>query len=129
MRTEKDIEAYLGRLNRRFEQIDGHAGPGVTYLLHSGPGFPPIAIRVDPPLVVMRVHIGDAPGDAHGALFRKLLELNARALVHTSFGLEDDRIVLSSALELENLDFNEFEATLDELDLALAQHVPVLARS
>jgi hypothetical protein len=47
--------------------------------------------------------------------------------VHTSFGLEDDRIVLCNALELENLDFNELEATLDELDLTLAQQVPVLS--
>ena len=35
---------------------------------------------------------------------------------------------VSSALELENLDFNELQATLDEIDVALAQHIPELAR-
>jgi hypothetical protein len=124
MRTVKDVEAYLGRLNRRFEGVEGQEG---TYLVHTASNMPPIAVRVDPPLVVFRVRIGDAPKADHVALFRKLLELNARALVHSSFGLEDDRIVLSSALELENLDFNEVEATLDEIDLTLAQQVPVLA--
>ncbi len=35
--------------------------------------------------------------------------------------------MLASALELENLDFNEIAATLDEIDVALQQQVPVLA--
>jgi hypothetical protein len=126
MRTAKDVEAYLGRLNRQFSQVEEQGG-GVTYLIHSSKSFPPIALRVDPPLVVIRVHIGDVPGSGHSEVFRKLLQLNARALVHTSFGLEDDRIVLGGALELENLDFNELEATIDEIDVALAQHVPILA--
>ena len=131
MRSEKDVEAYLGRLNRQFSQVQGgEVGNGtgaITFLIHSGDSFPPIALRVDPPLVLLRVHIGDVVPDTPTELYRKLLSLNARALVHTSFGLEEDRIVLGSALELENLDFNELEATLDEIDLALAQHVPVLA--
>jgi hypothetical protein len=127
MRNEKDVEAYLSRLNREFSVVEGQNGKARTYLVPTSESFPPIAIRVDPPLVLLRVHIGDIPGPDNTSLLRKLLQLNAKSLVHTSFGLEDDRIVLCSALELENLDFNELEATLDELDLALAQHVPVLA--
>ncbi len=120
----KDVEAYLGRLNRPIEAVDGVQG---TFLIRSSNSMPPIALRVDPPLVILRVHIGDSPGADNAALFRKLLQLNAKALVHSSYGLEDDRIVLGSALELENLDFNELEAALDEMDVALAQQVPGLA--
>jgi hypothetical protein len=46
--------------------------------------------------------------------------------VHASYGIEDKHVVLSSALELENLDFNEIQATLDEIDLALAQHLALI---
>lgn len=125
MRTVKDVEAYLGRLNRRYEPVDGQDG---TYLVHSTGEvrMPPVAVRVDPPLVVFRVHVGDTPRPDHAELFRKLLQINAKSLVHSSFGLEGDRIVLVSALELENLDFNELEATLDEIDMTLAQQVPEL---
>jgi hypothetical protein len=122
MRNEKDVEAYLLKLNRRFTIVDDQPG---TFLVHSSEAMPPIALRVDPPLIVLRVHIGDA--EDNPVLFRRLLELNAKALVHSSFGLEENRIVLSSALELENLDFNELEAALDEIDVALAQQVPMLA--
>jgi hypothetical protein len=125
MRTDKDVEAYLLRLKRRFQSVDAAAA---TFLVETG-GGPAIAIRVDPPLVVVRVHIGDVEkGSTPVELFRALLELNARQLVHSSYGLDDGRVVLSSALELENLDFNELQATLDEIDVALAQQLPELAR-
>jgi hypothetical protein len=126
MRTEKDVEAYLLRSGRRFRAVEEQAG---TFLVESSSDSPTVAVRVNPPLVVLRVHVGDAPkGKEDAALLRKLLELNARQLVHSSYGIDDDRIVLSSALELENLDFNEIQATLDEIDLALAQQLPALKR-
>ena len=126
MRTEQDVEAYLLRLKRRFGSVDDQPG---TFVVESSGGMPPVALRVNPPLVVLRVHIGDVKqGSNPVPLFRKLLELNARQLVHASYGLDDEHVVLSSALELENLDFNELQATLDEIDVALAQHVPELAR-
>ena len=126
MRSANDVEAYLGKMNRRYSPVEGEPG---TFLVHGGTNMPPTALRVDPPLVVLRVHVGDVEGSAaaNGELFEKLLTVNAKSLVHTSFGLEDARIVLTAALELENLDYNELEAALDEIDVTLAQQVPTLA--
>jgi hypothetical protein len=126
MRTEKDVEAYLLRLNRRFRALEEQPG---TFLVEMGEKTPPLILRIEPPLVVVRVHIGDVGtgGPEEGALFRKLLELNARQLIHAAYGLDDTHIVLSGALELENLDFNELQATLDEIDMALAQQLPGIA--
>lgn len=124
MRSAKDVEAYLTRLNRRFEEVGTQPG---TYVIPSN--GTQIAVRVDPPLVVLRVHIGDVKkGEDDLSFFRRLLQHNARGLVHASYGLDDDRVVLSAALELENLDFNELEATLDEIDIALAQQLPELRK-
>jgi hypothetical protein len=126
MRTVQDVEAYLGKMQRRYSPVDDQPG---TFLVHSGSNMPPTALRVDSPLVVLRVHVGDIEGDAavNGRLYEKLLTMNARALVHTSFGLENGKIVLAAAMELENLDFNELAATLDEVDVTLAQQIPQLA--
>jgi hypothetical protein len=125
MRTEKDVEAYLLRLNRRFRALEERPG---TFLVEMGEKTPPLVLRIEPPLVVVRVHIGDVSGGAgEGALFRHLLELNAHQLLHAAYGVDEGHIVLSSALELENLDFNELQATLDEIDMALAQQLPGLA--
>lgn len=120
MRTLKDVEAYLLRSNRPFTAVDDQPG---TFLVQCGTS---VVVRVEPPLVVCRVHIGDVAKDTNIELYRRLLTLNAKSLVHASYGLDENRIVLGAALELENLDFNELEATLDEIDVALAQQVPEL---
>lgn len=120
-RTSEDVENYLLQLARTFEDDGG------TYLLRSKDA-PPIAIRVAPPIVAVRVEIGQVPADdGHKMrLFRRLLEYNATDLMHVSYGIEGDTIVLSAALPLENLDLNELEAMLSDVDLALARHVPAL---
>lgn len=124
-RTVEDVENYLLRLDRRFENDAG------TFLISSGPDTPPIAVRVVPPIVAIRVAIGPIPPDTeHQArLFQRLLEFNAADLMHASYGIENNMVVLSSAHELENLDQNELEATLSDIDLALARHVPTLRQA
>ena len=108
MRTEKDVEAYLLRA-----RIGGIAASTInrgTFLVESSARMPPVAVRVDPPLVVVRVHIGDVPPGSPPSrrrFFASSSSSTRRQLVHASYGLDDERVVLSSALELENLDFNE----------------------
>ncbi len=121
-RTAEDVENYLLRLDRRFENDAG------TYLVSGGASGPPIAIRVVPPIIAIRVAIGPVPPDAthQTKMFRKLLEYNASDLMHASYGIENGTVVLAAALELENLDQNEIEAVLSDMDLALARHVPAL---
>jgi hypothetical protein len=47
--------------------------------------------------------------------------------MHGSYGIDGDAVVLSDALELENLDFTEFQASYDSITLALASHLATLA--
>jgi len=123
IQTGEDLEGYLLRLERRFERADDG-----TYLLSMGADRPLVALRVAAPLLVAQLEIGSVPADDVEAapLFRKLLVLNATALVHSAYGIEGERIVLSAALALQNLDLNELEAVLADLDMALATQVPTL---
>jgi hypothetical protein len=123
IRQIEDLEAELNRLDRKFERL------GETVLVSVGPGRPPIAMRVAPRVLVLQVTIGSLVkrgANEQAKLFRRLLELNASALLHSSFGLEGDSIVLAAALELESVDPNEIEAALADMDMALAEHVPAL---
>ena len=123
IRTSDDLEAQLGRLGRRYERT-----PDGTFILSLGANQPPAALLLVPPVLVVQVAVGSAPKDdvAAAPLYRKLLELNASALLHAAFGLEGDQIVLAAALELDSLDLNELEAVLADIDVALGEHVPVL---
>jgi hypothetical protein len=125
IKSNEDLEAYLNRLERRFERVDDG-----TYLIPMGPQAPPAALRLAPPVLVAQVVIGPAPTVAENSapLFRRLLEFNAECLVHAAYGIERDTIVLSAALELDNLDINEIEAVLADLDMALAEQVPAIRK-
>jgi len=119
-RTQQDVEAYLSRLERNFEMLEDG-----TFLVSTGSSAPPIVIRLAPPVAVLRVDIGRLPNgaEAEARVYKRLLELNARDLIHASYGIAGDVIELSAALELDNLDLNELEAVLADIDLALATHV------
>ena len=88
-----------------------------------------VVVHYAPPVVILRVRVMEMPASEprRGELFRQLLEYNARDLVHGSYGLEGDHVVLTDTLELENLDFSEFEASFDSITLALASHLGALA--
>jgi hypothetical protein len=123
--SNENLEALLGRLNRSFER----AGDADVYLVSMGPGQPPCALNISPPVLVAQVQVAPAPAadDAASARFmRRLLELNASGLLHSAFAIESAEIVLTAALELQNLDANELEAVLGDLDMALSEHVPSL---
>jgi hypothetical protein len=49
-------------------------------------------------------------------------------MVHGAFGIEGDAVVIVHALELENLDFNEFQAVVDDMTMAVSKHRPGLSR-
>jgi hypothetical protein len=124
VKTHEDLESYLGRLERRYERLEDG-----TTLVALGGNQPPIAVRLAPPVLLMQVRIGDVPAGDPGvqlAVYRRLLELNAADLVHAAYGLEGNTILLSSALELDNLDLNELEANLADMGMALSEHVPAL---
>jgi hypothetical protein len=88
-----------------------------------------VVIHYAPPVVILRVRVMELPASEprRSELFRQLLEYNARELVHGSYGLEGDHVVLTDTLELENLDYSEFEASFDSITLALASHLGALA--
>ena len=124
--SNEDLLGQLGRLNRTFEA----AGDAGVYLVSMGPGQPPCALHLSPPVLVAQVQVGAAPKQddpASARFFRRLLELNATGLLHAAFALEADQVVLTAALALENLDINELEAVLGDFDMALGEHVPALS--
>ena len=88
-----------------------------------------VVVNFAPPVVLLRVRVMELPAGEprRGELFRQLLEFNARDLVHGSYGLEGDHVVLTDTLDLENLDYSEFESSFDSITLALASHLGALA--
>ena len=98
---------------------------GDIWRLRDG-GMENLLVSLAGPIVVFRLKIMDLPKARREALFETLLRLNTTELFHCAFGLEDNAVVLTGALPLENLDFNEFSGTLDDFALAISNHYPQL---
>jgi hypothetical protein len=126
MITRDDIQSWLDRLDGGSLQVS-EIEPNIWVARNTdGAEF---VVHYAPPVVLLRVRVMELPpGEPRrGELFRQLLEFNARDLVHGSYGLEGDHVVLTDALELEDLDYSEFEASFDSVTLALASHLGALA--
>lgn len=123
MTTREDIQSFLDRLQLPAEPVAED-----MWRLRTPEGAE-MVVHYAPPVLVLRVRIMQLPADKAraGELSRMLLEYNARDLVHGSYGIEGDHVVLTDALLLESLDFSEFEASVESLLLALSSHLSALA--
>lgn len=128
MVTREDVETFLDRLG-----TDGatHAEveSGLWIVRPSGPLDFDVVITHNPPVLLLRVKVMPIPDDAAevAALSRRLLELNATDLLHGSYGIDGTAIVLTEALELAHLDYEEFLASYESMTLSLTSHMRELA--
>lgn len=124
MLTREDAESFLLRMELDYEQVEEG-----MWVVGTSDDEARIVVHYSPPVLVFRLKVLGVPEDERSCatLFRRLLELNATELVHGAYGIEEDSVILSDTLELENLDFNEFQATVDSFQMALASHLEAIA--
>jgi len=121
MKSAEDVESYLMRMGMPYETIK----PGIWLVKIDGSS---LVVSIAGPVVAFRLKIMDLPRSGREELYRTLLALNTTDMVHGAFGVEGDTVVVVHALELENLDLNEFQAVVDDMSMAVAKHHSNLAR-
>ena len=126
MVTREDIQSFLDRVEGGTVEVT-ELEPGL-WRARTQTGAE-VVVNYAPPVVILRVRVMEPPAsdEKRNGLYRQLLEFNARDLIHGSYGLEGEHVVLTDALELADLDYTEFEASWDSLTLALASHLSALA--
>ena len=124
MKTKEDIEAFLDRLGAEGDSYR-EVEPGLWVLKPAGALDFDVVVHYSPPVVVLRVKVMELPKDkaASTTLSRRLLELNASDMMHGSYGIEKEWIVLTEALELAHLDYEEFLAAYESITVSLASHL------
>ena len=117
MVTNEKIEEYLIDTDLDYKAM----GEGLWLLLEDN-----LVINHTPPVIIFRVKLMDLEKDVTDAkrleVFKYLLELNASDMVAGAYGLEDDAVVIIDSLQSENLDYNEFQASLESMSLSIRQH-------
>jgi len=129
MVTPEQIEGFLGRMaaeGASYNEVE----PGLWAVHPGGELDMTVVVHHSPPVVVLRVKVMTLPPESAAAstLYRRLLELNATDLLHGSYGIQKGEIVLTEALELAHLDYEEFLASYESITLSLAAHLRELAQ-
>ena len=121
--AKNKIEEYLIDLMYTFREVEHN-----FWLLedpeHDLDG---VTIIYSEPLVIIRVQVMEAPKEKRLEFFTKLLELNANDLVHGSYGLDGEKVVLINTLQYDHMNYSEFRGVLDAFSLALSQHYSILS--
>lgn len=110
------VEDYLLKGNWVFNKLNAN-----TWTINDEyEGIDNLVILYDAPLVIFRLKLVEVPKSNKEAFFEKLLRLNSESMVHGAYALEGNNVIIVDTLQAENLDFNEFQASIDSIYMALA---------
>ncbi len=118
MVTQNDIEIYLDDCGFPFEAVSD----GMWRVESTGNNVDNIIISYEEPILLMRVNLMKVPESNKESFYERLLKLNATEISHGAFGVEDQNVVLIDTLQVENLDRNELQASVDSLGFTVAQY-------
>ena len=124
MISRDKIESYLVKLSLSFHE----AGPGTWVVRDQQRGLENLVVILSDPLVVLRIHVMEAPAGGREKFFEELLKYNATDMVHGAYALDGKNVIIVDTLEADTMDLEEFEASIDAIGLALAQHYRPLSR-
>lgn len=114
------IKGFLQELQLEIK----HENPqeGIFIVSNESEGILHLIICVAPPIVIFEQFIFEIKEDSEH-VYKSLLQKN-RDVIHGAFVLDDtaQRVIFRDSLQVENLDKNEFEATLNSLSVLLSEY-------
>jgi hypothetical protein len=124
MISREKLEGYLVKLSLSFHG----AGPGTWVVSDRSKGLENLLVQLSEPLVILRIPVMEVPAARREQLFEELLRLNATDMIHGAYAVDGTGILIIDTLEADTMDLEEFEASIDAIGLALAQHYRTLSR-
>ncbi len=114
------VKDYLNELG--FSPSSENTGEEIVIVDDEEKGIKNLIIDCEDPILVLEQVIMDVPQKTDG-FFKRLLQMN-RTLVHGAFVLDEEgkKVLFRDTLQLENLDKNELEASINALSIALAEN-------
>lgn len=118
----------LHKYSQQLPVTIAHIDPTEQLLVLDAPqqGIHQLILDCEDDILVIEQCIALLP-NAGAEQYRKLLQIN-RNLVHGALCLDEngERLIFRDTLQLENLDFNELEGSINALSLLLAEHANTL---
>ena len=122
----KRISDYAIELNCEISKSDEEQN--VMVLNYETAGISNLVLALADPILIIEQFLFEVKADSE-ELFKNLLMKN-RDIVHGAFALDetDKKVIFRDTLQIENLDLNELEGTLNSLSLLLSEYSDALIK-
>ena len=114
------VRDYILELGYQINHID--ETDGVIVISDEDSGINNLVIGISDPLLILEQYIFDISHDS-APIFKGLLQKN-RDIIHGAFALDDsgEKVLFRDTLQIENLDMNELEGSINSLALLLSEY-------
>lgn len=114
------VQSYLLELDYAIDHQNEEEG--VFVLSNESAGIRNLVIICAEPLLIMEQFLFEVK-DNSADIFKNLLVKN-RDIVHGAFALDDtgEKVIFRDTLQIENLDLNELEGSINSLSLLLGEY-------
>jgi len=119
MNNIETIEEFALRLNCKI--LYRNEQSGILKIDNQPDGIHNLILGIAPPILIMEQFLFSFKEDNIG-MFKKMLQKN-RDTIHGAFVIseEGNRVLFRYTMQLQNLDFNEFESALNSLGLLISE--------
>jgi hypothetical protein len=114
------IRNYVTELN--YTITHENSDEGIIMIQKESEGIKNLIIGVADPILIMEQYIFKISNPSE-PLFKQLLQKN-RDIVHGAFVLDEtgEKVIFRDTLQLDNLDLNELEGSINSLSLLLSEY-------
>jgi len=114
------VKGYILELG--YELVHENEKEGVFVIKAEEAGINDLVIGLADPLIIFEQFIFEVKNESI-EVFKGLLKKN-RDIIHGAFVLDDTgkKVIFRDTLQLENLDLNEFEGSINSLSLLLSEY-------
>lgn len=115
------VKSYLLELGHTFSKEDKEEE--LVIINDVKKGIINLVIDCEYPILIFEQYIFDLNENTAKDVYKRLLQIN-RTLVHGAFVLDESgtKVLFHDTLQLENLDLNEIEGTINALGMAMAEN-------
>jgi hypothetical protein len=105
-----------------FDIIRENPKDGIMVVEKESAGVKNMILGIAPPILIMEQYVFKI-NNKNEEVFKSLLQKN-RDMVHGAFVLDESgtNVIFRDTLQIENLDFNELEGTLNSLSLLMSEY-------
>ncbi len=114
------IKSYITDLDYTISHEN--TNEGVFVIAHESAGIQNLVLALADPILIIEMYLFEIK-QASVEMFRDLLQKN-RDIVHGAFVLDETgkKVIFRDTLQLENLDLNELEGSINSLSLLLSEY-------